>query len=459
MELLHTSINGWQERFVAFFAIFFTDLARAEVYAAAQSYLIGLLMHLNAKNCWSIAEAGGATNPQAHQRLLRKAKWDEEAFSKGRRNYIIEHYGTDDGLFILDETGFLKNGDKSVGVHRQYVGTTGKLENSQVAVFSVYASSYGRVFYDSRLFLPEKWARDDERREQAGVPEDLKYKTKIELASDQIDQARADGLPIKWVTADSFYGVSFALRQELIDANLRFVMATRSNTKMYKERPKILVPSPAKGPRSVGRPRTRKRIVGEQYRADELAKSFAASDFKRISIGEGTKGPKCYDWAARRVAIYHRDKGTQDLWLLVRRSIKHPSQMTYFLASAPATTSIAELAAVAGGRWQIEECFAEAKQEVGLGDYQVRKWIAWQRHIQLAMLAHLFLAELRQEHGLTDVLTPLSMAETRRLLQIVLEHPRPIQYRLNWSFWRRRHNQRARESHYTRANARSPTSK
>lgn len=255
MELLHTSINDWQERFVAFFAIFFTDLARAEVYAAAQSYLMGLLMHLSAKNCWSIAEAGGATDPQPHQRLLRKAKWDEEVFSRGRRNYIIEHYGTDDGLFILDETGFVKNGDKSVGVKPQYVGTTGKIENAQVAVFATYASSYGRVFYDSRLFLPESWAQDDERREQAGVPEDVEFMTKIELAADQIDQARADGLPIKWVTADAFYGVSFALRQKLIDLDLCFVMAVRSNTKLYKERPKLLVQSPAKGPRSVGRPR------------------------------------------------------------------------------------------------------------------------------------------------------------------------------------------------------------
>ncbi|MFU8803733.1 MAG: IS701 family transposase [Bradymonadaceae bacterium] len=451
MELLHTSINDWQERFLAFFTVFFAGMARAEVRAAAQSYLIGLLMPLTSKNCWNIAESGGVADPQPHQRLLRKAKWDEAALSQGRRDYIVEHYGTDDGLFILDETGFLKDGEHSVGVQRQYTGTAGKIENSQVAVFAAYASPHGRVLYDTRLFLPTKWAQDANRREEAGVPAEVEFATKIELAQDLIDQALTDELPMAWVTADSFYGPSFALRQQLIDHGLRFVMAIRANTKMYRERPKIFVNSPARTKKKAGRPRRRKQVVGELYRADDLAKMFTPSDWKRFSIGEGSKGPRVSDWAMRRVAVCQDDRGSQDLWFLARRSISRPSEVTYFLAWAPAKTSITELATVAGARWQIEECFAEAKGEVGLADYQVRKWTSWQRHMQLAMLAHLFLAELRREHGLGDVLAPLSIPETRRLLRIVLQpEPRPVQHSLNWSIWRRNHNRKARESHYRR---------
>ena len=457
MELPHISLNEWESSFVAFFARFFEGMGRTEFRDAARSYLAGLLLGLAIKNCWTIAEATGQSDPQPHQRLLRKTKWDEDALSQGRRDYIVEHFGAEDGLFILDETGFLKDGEKSVGVQRQYTGTAGKIANSQVAVFAAYASRHGRVLYDTRLFLPESWAHNLERRKEAGVPENVEFSTKIQQAAALVDQAVADSLPMKWVTADSFYGPSFALRQKLIDHRLRFVMAIRVNTTMYEERPKILVSSPAGGSKSSKR---RKRIVGQQYRADELAKMFSPSDFKRLSIGEGSKGPRLFDWAMRRVAVFQKERGNQDLWFLVRRSIRDPSKVAYFLAWAPATTSINELAAVAGARWQIEECFAEAKGEVGMDDYQVRKWIAWQRHMQLAMLAHLFLAELRRDQGLDGVLAPLSVAETRRLLQIVLQpSPRPVDYYLNWSLWRRNHHQKARESHYRRANARSPTAK
>lgn len=452
MELLHTPINDWRARFLAFFIHFFAGLARREVVEAANSYLVGLLMPLANKNCWSIAEETGAANPQPHQRLLRTARWDEHQLCQARRSFIVDHYGSPDGMLLLDETGILKDGADSVGVHRQYTGTAGKLENCQVAVFAAYASEKGRILMDTRLFLPdEAWAQNEERRQKAGVPEEVEFATKIELARQLVDQAITDKLPIRWVGADAVYGASFEFRQGLIDHRLRFVLGVRANTYVYTQRPILLSPSPARRPRKPGRPRTRKRIKGTSERVDQIAGRFQPNDWKRIAVADGSKGCRVYDWAARRVFSRKAGRGTQDLWLVVRRSLAKPSEMAYYLGWAPAQTPLVVLAQVASGRWQIEQCFLEAKGEVGLDDYQVRKWRPWHRHMQLVMLAHLFLTELRREHGTEDVLGPLSVREARRLLRIVLEpEPRSVQHRLQWSIWRRKHNHKARSSHYRR---------
>ncbi len=282
MELLHTPINDWQARFLAFFIKFFADIARREVIEAARGYLIGLLSGLASKNCWTIAEATGAVDPQAHQRLLRQASWSETQLSRARRACIVKQFGQPDGLFILDETGFLKRGDSSVGVKRQYSGTAGKVENCQVAVFAAYVSSEGRTLYDTRLYMPEEWLDDKARRDKARVPEELEFATKPELAAQMVDQAIDDGLPISWVTADTVYGQGFELRQHLIDCDLRFIMAVPRKQKVYLERPVMLTAAPAKGS---GRRRRRKRVKGTPERVDEIVSKFAPTDFKRIEVG------------------------------------------------------------------------------------------------------------------------------------------------------------------------------
>ncbi len=288
------------------------------------------------------------------------------------------------------------------------------------------------------------------------MPEDVEFQTKPQLASEMVKQAKRDGLDFGWVTADAVYGGNFEFRQTLIDESIQFVMAIKCNTVVYKERPVTLVSSPARGS---GR-RRRRRIKGEKLRVDELAKEFSESQYKRLAVGDGSKGPRSYDWAARRITVSPCGKGSQDLWLLVRRSISDPTKKAYYLAYAPATISIAILAGIASGRWHIEECFREAKGEVGLDDYQVRKWRSWHRHMQLAMLGHLFLTELRRDNSEEDILGPLSAAEARRLLQIVMPPPPPEpRFLFRWSIWRRRHNQKARESHYRRRFAPLPTAK
>lgn len=455
MKSLPTPINNWRATFVAFFLNFFDGLARREVTEAAQSYLEGLLKPLAAKNCWTIAEASGASDPQAHQRLLRTASWNEQTLGATRREAVVETLGEPDGVLIFDETGFLKCGEKSVGVHRQYSGTAGKVENCQVAVFAAYASSKGRTFYDRRMYLAKVWTNDRGRCRKAGVPDSVQFATKPELAGQMVDQAVAEKLPIGWVVGDTVYGGNFDLRQKLIDHKLKFVMEVPKDTTVYCRRPLVLFASPARDSRGRGRPRHR-RIKGTRKRVDAMAKDFAPSDWKRIQVAEGSKGPRVFDWAAKRVCYRHKKKGSQDLWLLVRRSVTTPGEKAYYLASTPATTPIETLAGVAANRWPIEECFKESKGEVGLADYQVRKWRPWHRHIQLAMLAHLFLTRLRIDYGTEEPCGPLSVAEAGRLYDIACgPQPRSMEHRLHWSMWRREHNSKAKQSHYRSRHRRS----
>ncbi len=372
MKSLPTPINNWRAKFIAFFSMFFAGLARREVTDAAESYLESLSRPLAAKNCWSIAEARGASDPQAHQRLLRTAVWDEDKLNARRRQAVVDTLGGSDGVLIFDETGFVKSGDKSAGVYRQYSGTAGKIENCQIGVFAAYASSKGRTLIDGRLYLPEAWTDDRERCREAGIPDSVEFATKPELAGQMLDEALADDLPVDWVLADTVYGGNFEFRQTLIDHDLRFVMEVPKNTTVYKRRPRVLHRSPPEGARTRGRPR-RRRIKGTRGQVDEMVDEWGPSSWKRIQVDGGSKGPREFDWAARQVCVRHKDRGIQDLWLVVRRSTANPSELAYYLAWAPARTSLATLARAAARRWPVEECFKEAKGMVGLDDYQVRK--------------------------------------------------------------------------------------
>lgn len=453
MELLD-KINDWHTEFIARMKDVSAGLGRREVRDAARSYVQGLMMSLPSKHCWAIAEATGASNPQSHQRLLRSARWHETTLARRRCRMIVDEMGADDGVLILDETGFLKSGSHSVGVQRQYSGTAGKRENCQIAVFSAYASSKGRTLVDTRLYLPASWSDAPERRTQAGVPEEIEFQTKPQLAAELVDQSLEDELPIEWVTADSVYGSNFELRQHLIDRELTFVMAVESNTHVYSRRPRILYRSPPASRR--GRPPIRPHIPTPSRRVDTIVDAWSPNTWQRLRVGAGSKGPRVYDWAARRVAAYKKDEGIQDLWLMARRSVSRPSEMAYYLAWAPAQTSLQTLASVASRRWPIESCFREAKHDLGLDDYQVRKWRAWHRHMQLAMLAHLMVTLSRCVFDAIVDWGRVTLAEARRLWLLVMETSRrSLEDRWAWIIWRGTHNERARRSHYKQRTGRS----
>ena len=346
---------------------------RPEPRRRALDYLRGLLSPVERKNGWQLAEQAGDATPDGVQRLLYNYRWDANLVRDDLRDYVVEHLGDADGVLVVDETGFLKKGDKSVGVQRQYSGTAGRIENCQVGVFLTYAGAKGRTLLDRELYLPQVWAQDRERREEAGVPEDAVFRTKPQLAQLMLERAADSGVPFSWFTGDEVYGSDRKLRRWLEREEIPHVMAIKSNEKLWAWT--------EKGPL--------------QVRADRLASGVEESAWVRCSAGNGAKGPRVYDWTAVKIRPL-REPG-KGHWLLARRSLAKPGELAYYLCFGPAETTLAELVRVAGTRWAIEECFEEAKGEAGLDQYEVRRWDGWHRHITLAMLAHAYLTVIKYQ--------------------------------------------------------------
>ena len=352
--------------------------ARSEPRKRVLAYVRGLLAPLEKKNSWTLAEQAGEAIPDGMQRLLAYADWDADAVRDDVRDYVVEHLGDAAGVLVVDETGFLKKGTKSAGVARQYSGTAGRIENCQIGVFLGYATSVGRTFLDRELYLPKAWAEDRERRLEAGVDEDVEFATKPELAMRMLGRAIDAGVPAGWVTADEVYGQQGKLRMMLEERGMPYVLAVPVNQR-------VIATIDENGSSKV-----------VELRADALAAMLPARAWKKISAGAGSKGPREYHWA--RAAIRPLED-TRSYWLLVRRSLADPTDLAYYLCHGPERTPLRELVRVAGARWAIEETFQTAKGQVGLDQYQVRRYDSWYRHITLAMLAHAFLTVTTADAG------------------------------------------------------------
>ena len=342
---------------------------RSEPRRRVLEYLEGLISPVERKNGWQLAERAGDATPDGVQRLLSTYVWDAHLVRDDLRAYVLEHMGDTDAVVVVGETGFLKKGDKSVGVQRQYSGAAGRIENCQVGVFLSYAGAGGKALVDRELYLPQIWAEDLERRREAGVPDDTAFRTKGQLVRLMLERAVESGVPFGWFTGDEVYGSDRRLWLERAD--IPHVLAVKTSEKLWAwtEREPLLV------------------------RADRLASQVEESGWVRCSAGDGAKGARVYDWTAVDIRpLRELGKGH---WLLTRRSIAKPGELAYYFCFGPAGTTLDELVLVAGTRWAIEECFEEAKGEVGLDQYEVRRWDGWYRHITLAMLAQAYLGVIR----------------------------------------------------------------
>jgi SRSO17 transposase len=448
-------LEAWQGEFEQFHARFADLFERSESREQAKKYLRGLLAQADRKNSWQVAEAVGDRIPDRMQRLLYRVPWDADAARDRLQQFVIETFGDEEGIGIVDETSFCKKGTHSVGVARQYLGTAGKLENGQVATVLSYAAKDAHVFLDRRLYLPEDWIWDPPRRREAHVPEEVHFATKPEQAIAMLLHAWKIGVPMRWVTGDEVYGDSPRLR-ETIQAHGRFyVLAVSANTRVWTERPEVEEPQEQTG----GRPRRARRLAQGAPAArmiSEVVASLPSRAWKRMAVVEGEKGPIFYHWARKRVVESRDQLPGPDVWLLARRSLSDPKQLAYYLAYAPPRTSLETLVRVASTRYTVEQCIEEAKGETGLDEYEVRFWHSWYRHITLSMMAHAWLTSIRQQEQekkspRTDELAGLTVPEVRRLLVIAL--PLPVcspQLRLAWSLFRRRKRFWARRSHYQR---------
>ena len=368
-------VQGWAADLDALHARLRSRFGRAEPRRRVRAYIESLLSPVERKNGWQLAEQAGEPTPTGMQRLLAGAKWDAEAVRDDLRAYVVEHLGNPAAVLIVDETGFLKKGTKSVGVQRQYSGAAGRIENCQIGVFLAYATPHGRTFLDRELYLPKEWANHAARRAEAGVPEAVRFRTKPALARVMLDRAFQAGVPLAWVTGDEVYGRDRRLRRWLEEQEQPFVLAVATNEPLWA--------LTDQGP--------------QQVAATVIAAALPPAAWVRLSAGDGSKGPRVYDWARVRLARWPVPGWAH--WLLVRRNLDDPTALAYYVVFAPAGTTVATLVRVAGTRWAIEEGFALAKGEVGLADYEVRRWDGWYRHITLALLAQAFLTLVRAQAG------------------------------------------------------------
>jgi SRSO17 transposase len=343
--------------------------ARSEARVRALSYLAGLLSPAERKNSWQLAEFSGHPTPYGFQHLLGRADWDPDTLRQRLLTYVSDYFGAVDAVGVIDETGFLKKGTHSAGVARQYSGTAGRIENCQIGVFLAYASHSGHTLLDRELYLPKEWTADRERCLQAGIPEQRAFATKPALAQQMLQRNFDAGLELAWVAGDSIYGENRALRQWLEQRHQPFVLAITSQETVW--------------------------LDAHQRQVKIILDELPVDGWDRLSAGAGSKGPRWYDWL--RLELNDPSQSGWKRWLLIRRSISDPSEMTAYIAFARATTSMVELVRVAGMRWAVEESFECAKGEVGLDHYEVRSWTGWYRHITLAMWAQAFLSVIRKE--------------------------------------------------------------
>ena len=392
-------MSSWTEELEAVNERLSAHFTRSEAHQRACDYLLGLLSEAERKNGWQLAEVVGNATPYGIQHLLGRANWDADALRDDLRDYVIEHLAEEESVLIVDETGFIKKGDMSVGVKRQYTGTVGKRENCQVGVFLAYASERGQAFIDRELYLPQEWAKDRERRERAGVPKEVRMRTKPELAEDMLQRALGGGVKASWVIADSVYGDTRRLGMFLEEREQPYVLAVSGKAYVW-----------------AGLRQHRVGVVVDSLRQEEL---LLEEGFRRISVGDGSKGPRLYDWA--RLPLNPPMHEGFERWLVVRRSIEDPEELSAYTVFAPQNTTLEGLAKVAGMRWRVERGFEEAKGEVGLAHYEVRSWHGWYRHITLALFAHALLAAIRsaglEVHGRPEKggqKKPASLSEFKR---------------------------------------------
>ncbi len=366
-ELTAGTVQAWASAFAEVERRLHPYFARSEARQQTMTYLRGLLSPAERKNSWQLAEVVGAANPYGFQHLLGRADWDADAVRDELQRYITAYFGHPEGIVVIDETGFLKKGRMSAGVARQYSGAAGRVENAQIGVFLTYASPVGHTLLDRELYLPKEWTEDQERCAQAGIPARRTFQTKPALARQMLERVFAAQVPVRWVTGDSVYGDDRWLRLWLEEREQAYVLAVSGKDYVW--------------------------VGWRQYQVKTLLAKLPAEGWARLSAGTGTKGLREYDWLRQPIGTGLQEPGQR--WLLVRRSIAEPTELTAYVVFAPAGTTLETLVAVAGTRWTVESDFETTKGEVGLDHYEVRSWVGWYRHITLAMWAQAVLTMIR----------------------------------------------------------------
>ncbi|WP_456298044.1 IS701 family transposase [Glycomyces xiaoerkulensis] len=415
-------MGRWRSDLDALWARLASAFRRIETRQNAKRLTQAMMAHLERRNCWTLAEHAGEAGPWRFQHLLSRASWDDAQVRSEIRAWASEQLSTGAGLRVLavDETGDVKKGDRTVGVQRQYSGTAGRIENCQLGVYLTLATAAGHAPVDVRLYLPKSWTDDPGRCAAAGVPEQVGFATKPELAGDMIEAALDAGIGADFAVGDEAYGVNPDLRARLEARGLPYVLAVACTTPVAVE-------------------------AGKTTAAEAIEQAGVA--WQPRSAGDGAKGLRCYDWAW--IDLVPERGGHAHL--LARRN-RRTGELAYYLAWTLTAVPLQTLVTVAGMRWRIEETFQGAKELAGLDEHQVRTWTSWHRWVTLAMLAYAFLAATRARESDPDEsdMIPLTCNEIRHLIVSAAAPDLNWQHRLRWSTWRRRHQATAKQLHYQR---------
>jgi len=410
------------DQLAAYQAHFVPAFARREQAHWADVYLRGLLSSCARKSVEPIAlHLGVPIRPLQH--FIGQSTWATEPLIAQLQRLVGASLGHDDGVFLIDESGVVKQGVDSVGVGHQYCGAVGKVARCQVGVYLAYASRAGYTFLDGQLFVPADWftAAYADRRCATDLPATLTSQTKPEIALALLTRAIARGhVPGRWVAADALYGNSPAFRDGVAALNLQYFTAVSCDTLIWRRAVALVEPLASGNRRKPGTVRL-KTATNLPYRVDMLAKRLPAAAWTRTTIMEGSKGTLVCDTVTVRVTEARAGLPGPRLWLVIRRNVADPRDIRYSLSNAPEETPPAELARMLGMRWPVELTFAQGKQAVGLDAYAVRSWQGWHHHMLLVMLAHYFLVWVRVRWS--DQAPALTFNQVRLLLVSVLPVP------------------------------------
>jgi SRSO17 transposase len=358
------------------------------------------------------------------QHFISEGAWDDEAVLRRHAEEVSKDLGEDEGVLIIDGSDFAKKGNDSAGVQRQWCGELGKVENCQAGVFLGYASSKGYTLLDRRLYLPEKWFSPDyqEKRQKCGIADGVVFKSKTELALEMVsEQVQLGVLPYRWLCFDEFFGRDSAF-QEAVGRHGSYLAEVPCDTRVYLSPPALGVPEH----RGRGRKPTRLQVLaGEAKTVTEVAVALPPESWQRLTLKEGSKGPIVAELACLNVFVVRQEDDkmleVREQKLVLRRDVIS-GECTYYLSNAPKDTLVETFARISVMRWPIESCFEEGKQELGMGDYQLRSYLGWHHHQTMVILAHFFLVRLKL--SLKDKAPSLTLPQAVLLLKASLPQPK-----------------------------------
>ena len=422
----------------AYTGLFLSAFARADQAVWRHRYLQGLISDHPRKSIEPMALAHGFPI-RSMQAFIGESSWRTAPLLQRHQQLVAHTLGEDDAVILVDESGLPKQGQHSAAVAHQYCGALGKVANCQVGVFLGYASRKGYTLLSGQLFVPEGWFADDQAtlREEVGMPAELTFKTKPELAVELVQALmQRNVVRARWVAADALYGDSPAFRDAIAALGLWYFTEVACSSLIWRRQPALIVPAWS----GRGRKPTKQRLKtasNRPYRVDELLRRLPKTAWVRGTVKEGSKGPIVCDFAFVRVTECRQGLPGARVWLIIRRNVANPSVVKFYFSNAAEEIAALSLVRMSGMRWPVELSFEEGKTELGMDQYETRSWLGWHHHMTLVMLAHHFLVWVRVRWA--ERAPALTLAQVRLLVMSVL--PKPI-LNAEWALMMIRYYQR-----------------